>query len=160
MESLSGLVQAASTPAAPALQALADAVRVLARSDAGRDSAGAEPGLVEALGSGLADSARAEAWPVVAAALANLAAEHDANRDAIAATGALRSLAAAVGTSPDFDRCAAAALGNIIAENGACQQAAIDSSCSYKEPFEALTDCSASSNILKAQTLVWHGRRT
>ena len=130
MESLSGLVQAAaSTPSAPALQALADAVRVLARSDAGRDSAGAEPGLVEALGAGLADSARAEAWPVVAAALANLAAEHDANRDAIAATGALRSLAAAVGTTPDFDRCAAAALGNIVAENGACQQAAIDSGC-------------------------------
>ena len=31
---------AASTPSAPARQALADAVRVLARSDAGRDSAG------------------------------------------------------------------------------------------------------------------------
>eukprot|EP01043_Picozoa_sp_COSAG02_P041061 COSAG02_NODE_3375_length_6847_cov_4.786752_1_plen_555_part_00 len=116
---------------AEAAQALADAVRVRARSDAGRAAAGALPGLLEVLVAVLGDARLISAWPSTAGAMANLAANNDQNRDALADAGALAQLASACKSSsgPDFDRCAAAALGNIVADNGACQQVAIDSGC-------------------------------
>jgi hypothetical protein len=131
-EDLGSLLGAARRDLEPAsLQALADAVRVAARSDAGRAEAGALPHLVELLASALGDARLSTAWPSTAGAMANLAANSDVNRDALAGAGALARLAAACAASPgpEFDRCAAAALGNIVAENGTCQQAAVDSGC-------------------------------
>lgn len=131
-ENLAGLLDAARrSTSTEAVQALADAVRVQARSDSGRAEAGALPGLVELLVVTLHDPLLASAWPSTAGAMANLAADNDQNRDALAAAGALAQLAAACKASPgsDFDRCAAAALGNIVADNGACQQVAVDSGC-------------------------------
>lgn len=116
---------------AAAVQALADAVRVQARSDSGRAAAGSFPGLLEVLVAVLGDARLISAWASTAGAMANLAANNDHNRDALAAAGALAQLASACRASSgsDFDRCAAAALGNIVADNGACQQVAVDSGC-------------------------------
>ena len=131
-EDLARLLDAARRDgSAQAVQALADAVRVQARSESGRAAAGALPGLLDLMVSVLGDVDLARAWPSTAGAMANLAANNDQNRDALADAGALARLAFACEASPgpDFDRCAAAALGNIVADNGACQQVAVDSGC-------------------------------
>jgi hypothetical protein len=83
-EDLGSLLGAARRDLEPAsLQALADAVRVAARSDAGRAEAGALPHLVELLASALGDARLSTAWPSTAGAMANLAANSDVNRDAL-----------------------------------------------------------------------------
>ena len=131
-EELTSLLDAARRKGSvEAVQALADVVRVQARSDSGRAAAGALPGLLDVLVGALGDTDLSCAWASAAGAMANLAANNDENRDALADAGALSQLAAACKASPgpEFDRCAAAALGNIVAENGVCQQAAVDSGC-------------------------------
>ena len=113
------------------VQALADAVRVQARGESGRAAAGVLPGLLDLMVTVLGDVHLTCAWPSIAGAMANLAANNDQNRDALADVGALAQLVSACEASPgpDFDRCAAAAIGNIVADNGACQQVAVDSGC-------------------------------
>ena len=132
---LAELLAAASTQlTASSLQALGDAARVAARTEDGRAECGKLEALPPVLAAGLRDASLAAAWPSAAGALANLAVDSDANRDAIAAAGGLAALASACApsaapSSVDLDRCAAAAFGNIVAGNGACQQAFVDGGC-------------------------------
>ena len=145
-------VAAADKLTATSLQGVADAVRVAARTEAGRAECGKLAGLPPLLAAGLSDAGLAAAWPSAVGALANLAVDNDANRDAIAAAGCLAALVSACAPSAgalssiDFDRCAAAAFGNIVAGNGACQQAFVDGGCA---PSLVRLLASADSSVLQ-----------